>query len=315
MTTSNSVDFSTNTNQIITDALLLCGGIGLEESVDNATYQAVSRALNRLVKSLENKGMHLWTKRECTIFLNNTSHEYFLGTTAHATENYWQTSTTLAAISGALAVTVADPSGINVGDHIGVVMDNGQLHWSLVFSKAGSLITMDTVLTDTVSVGNYVYTYTTKITKPLEILSVRRRDAQSSQDTPMLEMAYLDYQNLPTKTISPSTPIQWTTNRNLNSLSLFIWPISTNASFLLKATYIKQIEDFDTLTDTPDLPPEWYDPLVNQLAVNISPMFGKLNTKEFQMLQVLAAQMMADALSYDNEQTYVQLTPDYYGQR
>jgi hypothetical protein len=53
--------------------------------------------------------------------------------------------------------------------------------------------------------------------------------------------------------------------------------------------YLSPIEDFNSATDTPDYPQEWYRPLVKSLSVEIAPAFSLPVTQD--MLQAKSEAM------------------------
>ena len=69
MTTSGSVNFAINRNQIITDALEDIGAIGAGDTPDDDDIQACALKLNIMVKAWMAQGIHLWALEEATLFL------------------------------------------------------------------------------------------------------------------------------------------------------------------------------------------------------------------------------------------------------
>jgi hypothetical protein len=62
----------------------------------------------------------------------------------------------------------------------------------------------------------------------------------------------------------------------------------------------RTIEDFDSGTDNPDFPQEWYLPLALNLAVLIAPKFGLPRT-EYMELQEQADKWYEIAKEFDDE--------------
>jgi hypothetical protein len=312
MTTSGSVDFSMTRNEIITDSLMLLGVLGQEEAIRNEDLTTANRALNRLIKHFENQALHIWKRSEATVFLQKDQNKFTLGlgSTDHVTENYNQTSLSGDEASGQTIISVSSISGITINDYIGIVLSDGSTHWSTVSSIGVDTVTINDALTGDASSDAYVWTYTSKINKPLSIYNARRHEISSETDIEMNLISYEDYQNLPNKTTNSGTPIQWNYDRKTSVGYLYVWPIASNASYLMKITFAKPLEDFDSAGNTPDLPQEWYDALVYQLAVRLAPMYGMGGKQEFLILKGQADEILAQALAFDDEKTYITFKPD-----
>lgn len=313
MTTSSSVNFAMTRNEIITDALQILGVIGEDEDPTASAITSAGRALNRLTKAFENKGNHIWKRSEATLFLQANQASYVLGSgsTDHCTESFVQTTTSADEALGQTTISLTSTSGMTAGDYIGIVLDDDTLHWTTIVSVASSSVVITTALASAATSGNVVYTYTTKINKPLNISSVRRRVVSSSTDTQIDIVPYEMYQNLPSKTAA-GTVTQCTYNRGIASGTLYVWNPHNNVDSVLKLTYSKPIEDFDSTSDTADLPQEWLDFLVLKLAVKLAPMYGKAGTAFYRDIKMQADEAEDAALSFDNEFTDVRLVPSTY---
>lgn len=317
MTTSNSVNFQMSRTDIITDALSIIRVLGNDETLQNVDMVLVNRALNRCVKYFENNGLHLWKKSEGVLFLQPNQSQYTLGagTTDQGAVASSVNITTMvnAGNTGDTSITLTSVTGLAITNNIGIILSTNTIQWTTITNIVGNVVSLNNSLTNTVNPNANVYTYTTAINKPLDVFAIRRRNSLSTIDTPLIMMAYEDYQNLPTKITSASTPVQWTYNRSINNGTLFVWPMPADQTYYLMLTYAEPIQDLDNSTDTPDFPVEWYDALVYQLAVRISPMYGRLGSEQFAQLKSLADEFLANALAFDNEVSYVKFTPDTLG--
>lgn len=315
MATSSSVDFSMTRNEIIQDALSSIGVLGSEESIQNSDLEIGSRALNRLIKSWESKAIHIWKRTEALLFVQASQSKYTLGTgtTDHCTETFVSTTLSANAATSATSLTITSTTGMTVGDYIGILLDSGAFHWTTI-TAIPSTVTITTALPSAATSGNNVFTYTTNISKPLYIYNARRYDMDSETEIQMNNLAYDDYMNLPNKnTDSGSEPFSYMYNRNLNNGDFYVWPQPGTVGSLVKLTYAKPIQDFDSATDTPDLPQEWYDAVVLNLAVKLAHMYGKASGQTYAALKVEAKEALNDALSFDNDLDYVQFSVDFNG--
>lgn len=313
MSTSGSVNFSLSRNDIITEAVIQAGILGEEEAIQNSLLSRGNLLLNSLVKTYENSALHIWKKSEATLFLQVDQSEYILGSgsTDHATESYGSTAISADEASGQTVLSIDSNSDMSNGDYIGIELNDGTLHWSTIVSSTATTVTITDALTDDADVDNVVYFYTTKIDKPLDVYSIRRRTITTSTDITLGDaLSYDDFQNLPNKTTTGSV-VQWHYQRKNSNGKLFVWPAPANIDYALKITYAKPLEDFDTASDTPDFPQEWYLLLIKELALL---MMGpsKRGSREYTTLFNEITLLKKEVLGFDTEKTYFKMKPDNF---
>ena len=309
MTTSGNVSFNLNTNQIVRTSLRKIGAISAGETPDNQTVQDCTDQLNMLVKALAATGLHVWTETEATLFLQPDQIAYTLGgtTTDHATESYTATTTTAAALSGATTITVEDTDGFGAGYQVGVVVDDGTISWSLQSGAAsGSTITLATPLTDAAPSGATVFVYETGIVRPLRVVSGRRYAFSGTPttgiSTQMIPFSRIDYRNQPNKE-SPGTITQYFYDprggANTQGI-MYVWPAPPDVTNAMKFTWWRPIQDFSTSADTPDLPQEWLDCLIWNLAYKMAPEYDT-PPQRYNMLKEQAAGSLDLVMGWDRE--------------
>lgn len=274
MTTSGSVDFTETRNQIITDALITCGAIDASGAAAAEDVSFAARRLNAMVKTWQAQGTRLWTRREAYLFTAKSQARYKIGpnSTEHTAELDDAVFTTLSAdaASGAASISVTSTTGMTVADNIGVVLDDGTIDWDTISAIPGA-VTLTGTLSGAASSGNEVFAYTTKINRPLRIEDAQRRDS-SGNETPIIAISHAEYQQIPNKTITGKTNefyYQPTTPDGF----LSIWP-EPETSDSIRLTCLFPIEDFDATSNTPDLPQEWIDCLMWNLAARLCPSYG-----------------------------------------
>lgn len=138
------------------------------------------------------------------------------------------------------------------------------------------------------------------------MLSVRRRT--SSIDTPMNELAREEYYDLPTKTAT-GTPASWYFDPQRSTRTLYVWPTASTAvaaNTALHFTYLRVIEDLDALDNDPDLPQEWLETLIYNLAAKLALAYG---SDVYPILKVEAAQLLNDLSAEDQEPVSVYFQP------
>lgn len=309
MTTSGNISFNLNTNQIVRTSLRKIGAISAGETPDNQTVQDATDQLNMLVKALVATGLHVWTETEATLFLQPNQIAYTLGgtTTDHATEEYTATYLTAAAASGATSITVESATGFGSGYQVGVVVDDGTISWSAQSGAAsGSTITLATALTDAASNGAAVYVYESDIVRPLRVVSGRRFAFSSPPtngiSTMMSPFSRIDYRNQPNKeTTGTITQYFYDPRGGANTQGImYVWPAPSNVSSAMKFTWWRPIQDFTAAGDTPDLPTEWLDALVWNLAYKMAPEYD-CPPQRYSMLKEQAALSLDLVMGWDRE--------------
>ena len=316
MATSGSVDFSVTRTQIIRQAALLIGVISSNETMSAEMSADFDFALNAMVKRWSGKEIKVWTIREATLFPAASQVKYTLSSssTDHCTETYYETAMAVAGAASDATITVDSDDNIADNDHIGILLDDGTLFWTTVNgTPAANVVTLDAVLTGAAAIDRPVFTYTTKLVRPLRIPNgegaVRRYNIAGARDTSIgPPMPRLDYLSLPNKT-QTGTINQVFYDPQLAAGYLYLWsPVATVAD-LIKFTWHKPIEDFDAAGDNPDLPQEWIDTLIYNLAVVKAPAFG-VPTERFAMIKSLANEFLDDLSGYGRETESVFFGPD-----
>lgn len=112
--------------------------------------------------------------------------------------------------------------------------------------------------------------------KPLKVLQAWNHNTTSNVDVPMRIITQAEYNILGNKT-SSGNPIQvyYDPRRSNGEMHLFPVPSTTEQS-ANTIHYVCQIpfEDFNSATDEPDFPQEWYDAITYGLATRLAPEYG-----------------------------------------
>lgn len=107
--------------------------------------------------------------------------------------------------------------------------------------------------------------------RPIRLLSVRLR--RNGIDLPMQRMTRDDYGMMPDKATT-GTPTQFYYDRQREAALIYVWPVlSPVGGETLEISYEREFDDVD-INATIDLPVEWYDAAVRQLAARLGPAFG-----------------------------------------
>lgn len=314
MTTSGTATFNRTRNEIISAAARKIGAIRAGETPGHQVVLDFAEALNALVKRWQASGLHLWTVEEATLFLQVAQTEYSIGSTStdHCTQSYVATTLSGAEAAGQTTLSVTATTSITAADHIGIVLDDGTLQWSTVSSKTSSTVTIASALTSAAASGNAVYTYTTKIVRPLRIPAARRYIFSSGFEVDFSRpMSRSDYRAMPNKT-APGTVTQYyyDARGGANALGKFnVWPAPSDVANAVNFTWHRPIQDFNAAGDNPDLPQEWIDTLVFNLAVVMAPEYD-CPPNRFAIIKGLADEYRDTLSGWDREIESARFQPD-----
>ena len=149
--------------------------------------------------------------------------------------------------------------------------------------------------------------YTLSPVRPLKILSARLK--VNGIETPMIEMSRNEYDELPDKT-STGRPTQFYYDRQKEAALFYVWPVlSTAAGETVEYTYAREFEDISGASDIIDIPAEWYDAVVKNLAVRLSHTYGSAERR--QMIRIEAKDALDEALAGDLDGSAFFIGADY----
>lgn len=311
MSTSGTSVWTAQRNDILRQAALLLGIIAARETLKSEDEADLAFNLNAMVKTLQATGIHLWTVAEATLFLNPGQTVYRAGTgaTDHITESFVQSAVTTAAASGSTLIAIDDTSGMANNDTIGIVLDDGTLHWSTALTISSGLALISAALPDSTAATNHVFAYTSKIVRPLKITHARRYNIESQTDTPMEVVARSIYRDMPLKG-SAGTPNQLFYDPQLGQGLIHVWQVPVTATeSLIKFTWHRPIQDFNASSNTPDLPQEWIMPLYYNLANYMLPQYA-VSDRRARQIERRSAALLETVLSFDRESEPTFIQPD-----
>lgn len=149
--------------------------------------------------------------------------------------------------------------------------------------------------------------------KPMRVTSVRRRITSGSLDTPLFELSRQEYFDLPNKATA-AVPTSFYYDPQRATGTLYIWPTASTsvaAAQTLRVTYLRRIEDFDASNNDPDLPQEWLEALIWNLADNLEVEYPLNDPRRAAKIERMAAQTLAAIESFDTEPASLHLQPDW----
>jgi hypothetical protein len=166
-------------------------------------------------------------------------------------------------------------------------------------------------LDDSATSGAVVIVYQTKLVRPLSVISARRYNLDSAIDTPMQIWDRIEYQEMPNKT-SSGTPnaVYYDRRGGANATGyLYIWQPNSSPEYCLKLTVARPIQDFSAAGNDADLPQEWIEAIVWNLAANLAIEYDAPDAKLLR-LQTKAAQLLSEVNWFEEELVSLQIMPD-----
>ncbi len=310
MTTSGSVNWAVNRDEIITAAAMELQELAEGETLTAARTTAYALRFNSWVKSLMASGAKLWAMKQATMFLEVGTAEYSLGSTGdHCTNSYIQTTLSTDEALGSTSLSLSSTTGMAASDNIGIILDDGSIHWTTISGTPGAPTTIAAGLASAATSGNVVFTYTTKINRPQRIdPDSAYWHSSAGSDTSINLISRSEYARLPNKTTQGKI-VQATYDRQLTNGILSVWPTPDNSTDVLKFWYERILEDFDILTDTPDFAIEWSEALILGLASRMA-RSSLLPIAEQDRLKLDAEKSLQIAMDYDVENVSVFFQPD-----
>lgn len=137
--------------------------------------------------------------------------------------------------------------------------------------------------------------------RPVRILSARLK--RSGIETPMFRMSRDEYDELPQK-LSTGLPTQFYYDRQKEDALFYVWPVlAASAGETVEITYEREFEDVD-INDNIDLPGEWWDVAVLQLASRLVHAYGSEAAKASVPARAEMMLNMALGAATDGESVY-----------
>lgn len=297
MALSNSFDFSLNASEVFKEALENVGAIGVGDEIDSQHIGSLLRAFNIQLKSKQVRSLNLWTWKDAVLFLSPGETSYQLGPTGdHTAETYVQTTLSTDAANGASALALTSTAGMTNGDSIGVVLNDGTLFWTTIAAVGGTDIAAP--LTGNASPGNVVFTYTSKIQRPLSVKDVRLLHIDDAE-RPCNVIPVSEYNGYPNKTVS-SEIVSIAHEPLMDNTLLRVWPANTLATDVLKFSYKKPVDDIDDVGGNIYAPVDCYDAIVTDFTSRIAGRFGA-SIAEQQNLERKAEKAFAEVHDFEDE--------------
>lgn len=280
MATSGNIEFSMNRTDFLEWALRTAQLVGVEQSVSANLVNHASLSLNMLLATWERKNRHLFTEQSATVFLAGGQTTYTLGSAGdHASDTIVETTLSADEASGQTVLSLTSTTGMTANDYIGIVLDTNEIQWTTISVVGASTVTVNDALTSDATSGNKVYTYTTKLARPLRIMSCQLRTGDTDRICDI--QARNDYLTYPNK-INEGSPTSIYYDPKMNtSGKLYMWPTPNDGLSTLKISYQRSLQAFDSAGNSADLPKDYFLALAFGLAAIVAPAMGKETKAKF----------------------------------
>jgi hypothetical protein len=150
--------------------------------------------------------------------------------------------------------------------------------------------------------------YTLDPVRPIRILNARLK--RSGIETPMVRMTREEYDTIPQKT-STGLPTQFYYDRSKEAALLYVWPVlSVAAGETIEYSYERELEDITASTDTLDMPVEWHECVIYNLASRLTEDYPDVSPSVAQKVDIRAEMLLDDLLAEDREGS-VTFVPDF----
>ena len=143
---------------------------------------------------------------------------------------------------------------------------------------------------------------------PYRVLGCRFRNT-SSIDTPMTEMTYDEYYDLPNKSAT-GTPTTFMFDPQLTTNILYIWPLlSSVTTETIRATIQRRFEDVDDLANDIDVTAEHFSTVGLNLAARLADDYGRQGPHIDRVIS--RAEALAEAMQDADRPAFVAFMPGH----
>lgn len=301
--------FQLTLEEVIQDA---CGliQVGVDgEGLEPEYYERARVAVNRVILEMQAQGLHLTSYKVGYLFLQPDQYQYVVED-ENATNTYYERTLSADEASGQTVLSVSGTDDAQVDDIIGITLDDGSLQWTTISSidTVNSTITVADALTDDAADGNYIFNYRVPLRQISRIHQIWRRDNYVT-DIPINMISQQEYDVLPYKTTSNGVPSIAYYYRGLPKGTMFLWPLPSTSQSIIGFWYECKLGQMKDPTDAIDLDQFYIPAFVYTVALRLCDTFAVSNDV-YTRIKDAQADIMAQALSYDDEGTPVKISPN-----
>lgn len=291
-------------------ALRDAGIVAVEMPIQAPHFSIAQTTANDVLAHWQAQGIHLWVETEATMPLNPSQSEYSLGVGGdHCFTNYVYATSTATIAALAVVIPCSTTSGMTVGDFIGVELTACTRHWSTISSiSAGVSVTIALGLVSAAALAASIYTYTTKIDRPLRLLDARFSDDYTSSELIVNQESRQRYYQTPNKNQNSSNVNTWYYSPQLNNGKLLLWPPIDHCKHVLRFTFVKPQYVNEDQSENVLIPSEWFLPLKWAIASELAVTYA-IDPNRLIAIAQKAETTLQQALSNDAEIEYFSIQP------
>lgn len=241
MATSGSVNYNETRSSIISRALRIVGAASRGMVLTAETTDEASKALNALVKSLQNENVMLHTRRWITQTL--TASSSVMGTTSGEYYECIRPHTT--------ATATRPTTGANWESYWRVTETVNATAWAADAAKTA--ICQFDMPTGYISIEQAFY-----------------RDDDTNDDRGIDLIRYTDFLDLPVKYSDSSVPLMMAVDGAYPTQQIHLWPYPSDSGVIINMLAVRSLEDFDANGDEPDFPVRFANLLIYGLADSLA---------------------------------------------
>lgn len=221
------------------------------------------------------------------------------------------TSTTIAQYSTVYDLQYVDDQ---TGSRIGVQLDDDtdEMQWNYVLNvDSATALTLTDALLGDVAVDNQVFSFSEQIDKPLRVYNFMYSPQPGASGVPVNSWSRQEYMQQPNKSAEGSV-VNWYYSLKLLFGKLFVWQTASNLVNTLRFDVRVPLSVYDDISDTLDIPEEYYLAAKWQIAADLGPQYGVKESRQA-ILEGKAATFLEGALDNDNEFDSMLIGPDTSG--
>ena len=278
MATSGTFTYSATAAQAIQEALEILGVLESGRTPTTADQTSCLTTLNMMVKQWSGNfdfapGLKAFARKRGYVFPQKNQGSYSIGPTGdNASLTYNTTTMRIAAIAGATTLEVTSTAGMTNADKIGILLDSGTIQWStLTITDSDTLTIPASGLTSAAAAGNRIFTYTTKLMRPLYIENAVLRDT-SGNESELFTMLMPYYEARPAKS-ADADPGFYLYENSLTNGTLLLDYEPSDMTKVIRLTFMAPAENYDAVANDIAYPQEWLSAIAMGLAKRVAPKF------------------------------------------
>ena len=267
MSTSGSSNFTLTRNELIQEALERIGAIADGENPSAGVLASSARSLNIIIKKwqkeqrFENTRVQRETSLTASSEVTGTDAEVYTCVRSHT--------------------AAADNKPITGSD------------WRIYWKKEGSTGGVWTTAT--------AYTAVQEFSLDTDIIDIEKayiRD-ESSNDQELEIVSFDKYLDITDKYVDSTLPTVCAVQRETAGLKVYLYPRPSDTDYVFYYLGVRKLEDFDSATNNPDIPVEYFDGLCEELAAVMAQKIGDFKAAGF--MRSMAEKSKNDIGNFDHQ--------------